>query len=100
MSVLLEETLVGVTLPVKAIAGARRNGIVGMHAGCLKVAVTQVPEKGKANSAIAEVLAERLELSRCQLQLIAGATSARKKFLVTGVTLDELRRRIERLWEA
>ena len=99
MSVLLEETAAGVALAVKAAAGARRNGIVGTHAGCLKVAVTQAPEKGKANTAIAEVLAERLGLSRSQLQLIAGATSARKKFLVTGVALDELGQRIERLLE-
>ena len=41
----------GVVLPVKAQAGARRNAITGEHDGALKVAVSQVPEKGKANAA-------------------------------------------------
>jgi len=97
MLVQLEETSAGIVLPVKAQPGARRNGIVGEHAGSLKVAVTQAPEKGKANDAIVEVLADLLELKRNQLQLIAGATSSLKRFLVTGVSLGELRQRIERL---
>ena len=99
MTVHLEETSAGIVLPVKAQPGARRNGVVGEHAECLKVAVTQAPEKGKANEAIMEVLADQLVLKRCQLQLISGATSSQKRLLVTGVSLDDLRRRIERLLE-
>lgn len=98
MTVQLEETSVGIVLPVKAQPGARRNGVVGEQAGSLKVAVTQAPEKGKANEAIVEVLADLLELKRNQLRLVSGATSSQKRFLVTGVTLDELRQRIEKLW--
>ena len=97
MMVPLEETPAGIVLTVKAQPGARRNGVVGDHAGSLKVAVTQAPEKGKANDAIIEVLADLLELKRNQLRLVSGATSSQKKFLVTGVSLDELQQRIERL---
>ena len=61
------------------------------------MAVTQSPEKGKANEAIIEVLADLLELKRNQLRLVSGATSSQKRFLVTGVSLDELQQRIERL---
>ncbi len=63
----------------------------------LKVAVTQAPDKGKANEAVADVMANQLELHRSQLQLISGATSRQKRFLVTGVSLDELQQRIEQL---
>lgn len=84
-------------LPVKAQPGARRNGIVGEHAGSLKVAVTQAPEKGKANEAIIEVLADQLELKRNQFQLVSGVTSPQKRFLARGVSLDDLRQRIGRL---
>ncbi len=97
MTVQLEETAAGIVLPVKAQPGARRNGVVGEHAGSLKVAVTQVPEKGRANEAIVEVLTERLELKRNQLRLISGSASSQKKFLVVGVSIEELRGRIERL---
>jgi len=99
MTVQLEQTSEGIVLPVKAQAGARRNGVVGEHAGSLKVAVTQAPEKGKANDAIIEVLAELLDLKRSHVQLVSGTTSSQKKFLVAGVALDELHQRIERLLE-
>ena len=97
MTVQLQETTAGIVLPVNAQPGARRNGVVGEHAGSLKVAVTQAPEKGQANEAIIEVLADLLELKRNQLRLVSGATSSQKRFLVTGVSLDELQQRIERL---
>lgn len=93
----LEETSAGVVLQVKAQPGARRNGIAGEHAGALKVSVTQVPEKGKANDAIFDVLAESLGLKRSQLELVSGATSSQKRFLVTGISADELKLRIEKL---
>jgi hypothetical protein len=90
----LEETTDGVVLPVQAQPRARRNSITGIHAGALKVAVTQVPEKGKANAAIAGVLIDALRLKNSQITLRSGETSAHKKFLITGLSLAELQARI------
>lgn len=90
----IEARAEGVLLPVKAQPGARRNGLTGEHAGQLKVSVTQAPEKGKANTAIIEVLAAELDLKRVQISLVSGETSAQKKFLITAITSDELQRRI------
>jgi uncharacterized protein (TIGR00251 family) len=84
----------GAVLPVRAHAGARRSEIRGQHAGSLKVSVTQVPEKGKANKAIINVLAKQLRLQKSQLELLAGATSSQKDFLVRGVTREELQQRV------
>ena len=52
--------------------GARRNGIMGIHAGALKVAVTQAAEKGKANQAVADVLCDALGLRPSQIELRSG----------------------------
>lgn len=93
----LQSTPDGVILPVQAQPGARKNGITGHHAGRLKVAVTQAPEKGKANKALVQVLAEQLGLTRSQITLVAGETSSQKKFLVQGVTAAELQSRLEGL---
>ena len=90
----LQETPQGVVVPVQAQPGARQNGITGEHAGRLRVAVTQAPEKGKANKALIEVLAAALDLKKSQVALVAGETSSQKKFLVTGVSLPELSRRL------
>jgi uncharacterized protein (TIGR00251 family) len=78
----------GLILPVKAHAGAKRNGISGEHDGMLKVSVTQAPEKGKANEAIQQVLCKALGLKRSQVQLLSGETATRKRFLIEGQGAD------------
>ena len=93
----LEPHADGVILPVRAQPGARRNGLAGEHNGMLKVAVTQVAEKGKANQAIIAVLSKELDLRKSQIAILSGETSREKKFLVQGVTLAELAARIEQL---
>ncbi|MBT4866111.1 MAG: YggU family protein [Planctomycetaceae bacterium] len=90
----LEAVADGVILPLQAQPKARKNGIIGLHAGRLKVAVTAAPENGKANKAIIKVLADALGVRKSQLSIVAGETSPRKKCHVSGISLDELHRRI------
>jgi uncharacterized protein (TIGR00251 family) len=85
----------GCVVPVRAQPGARRNGVVGAQAGSLKIAVTAAPEQGKANKAIAEVLCEALGVKRSRVELLAGATSREKKFLVRGLKAEEVRARLQ-----
>jgi uncharacterized protein len=86
----------GAILPVRAHPGARRNEIRGVQDGMLKVSVTQAPEKGKANKAVVELLAKKLDLKKSQIELIAGETSHQKRFLVRGIKPGELAERIQR----
>jgi uncharacterized protein (TIGR00251 family) len=87
----------GVVLGVKAQAGARRNAIMGEHAGLLRVAVTAVPEKGKANKAIINVLADALHFPKSSIEIVAGETSPQKRFLLCGANEEQLRTVLERL---
>lgn len=95
----LQEIPGGVIIPVRAQPGAKKNAVTGVHAGQLKVAVTQAPEKGKANQALIEVLAEALQVPRSRISLISGATSGQKKFRVEGIDLASLCDRIATLLE-
>lgn len=90
----LEQRDDGVILPVRAQPGSRKNGIKGEQAGSLKVAVTQVAEKGKANKAIIDVLCAALNLRKSQIELLTGETTSQKKFLVREISLDELAARL------
>ena len=85
----------GVILPVRAQAGARRNGIQGEHDQVLKVSVTPAPEKGKANKAIVAVLARQLGLRKSQIALLSGEASSHKRFLIAGVSVDQLQQRVQ-----
>lgn len=84
----------GCVLPVRARPGARKTGVLGEQAGALKVAVTAPPEGGRANQALVEVLREALGLKRSQVELLGGATSRDKRFLIRGVTKAELAARV------
>ena len=90
----------GTVLSVRVHAGAGRNGIRGTQDGVLKVDVTQVPEKGKANKSLIEVLSRGLTLRKSQIELVAGQTARQKKFLVRDVRPEELSARIERVLKA
>lgn len=87
----------GCVIGIRAQPGARRNAIVGEHAGMLKVAVTAAPEKGQANDAIVEVVAAALQLKRSQIILVSGTTSRAKKFLVRDVTAEWLQSKLQAL---
>src|SRR5689334_15319887 len=87
----LESHAQGVVVPVRAHAGARRNAVLGVRAGALRVAVTAAPEKGKANQAIIAVLAKTLGLSKSAIAILSGETSPQKRLLVTGVTVQQVR---------
>jgi uncharacterized protein (TIGR00251 family) len=84
----------GWILDLRAQPGARRNGVVGVQAGALKVAVTAPAQDGRANKAIMDVLREALGLKRSQIQLVGGMTGRQKKILVTGLSRAELEARI------
>jgi uncharacterized protein (TIGR00251 family) len=93
----IQEHREGWVLPVRAQPGARRTGVVGEQNGALKVAVAAPPERGKANKALAEALRDALGLKRSQVELIGGETSREKRFLVRGLTREELEARIAKL---
>ena len=80
----------GCVLSVRAQPGARRNGIVGEKAGTLKVAVTAPPDQGRANKALIEVLAECLGIKKSQVELLSGQTHREKRFLIRGVTRQQI----------
>ena len=85
----------GVILPVKASAGARQNAFRGIIDGHLKISVRSIAEKGKANQAIRNFLAEKLELPGRRIFIPAGLTSSRKKFELNGISIDQLRNQLE-----
>jgi uncharacterized protein (TIGR00251 family) len=71
-------------IAVKAVPGAKRDEIVGRLGDRLKVRVAAPPEGGKANAAIAELLAAALGVRARDVRLIGGQSRAEKVFEVTG----------------
>jgi uncharacterized protein (TIGR00251 family) len=84
----------GARLAVKAVPGSSRDRVVGVLGGALKVAVSAPPEKGKANKAIAVVLAEALGVPARAVSLVSGPTNPRKQFAIAGLSAEQVRRRL------
>lgn len=84
----------GTILPVRARPSARKDAIVGVHAGALRVSVTAPPEKGQANDALQALLAKALDCKASQIGLLSGAIAREKRFLIQGITQEDLRRRL------
>ena len=93
----LRESAEGTLLPVKAVAGASRDRVVGVLGGRLKVVTAAAPEKGKANAALAATLAKALGLARRDVRLSAGRSRPEKEFLIAGLAPAEVRARLETL---
>jgi uncharacterized protein (TIGR00251 family) len=84
-----------VTLRVHVQPAAGRTAVVGRHGDALKLRVAAAPEGGRANEAIRALLASTFGLKPDAVELTSGASSRLKRFRLTGVQLDEFRRRLE-----
>lgn len=65
-------------LPVKVVPGASRGEIAGWMGDRLKVRVAAPPERGKANEALVELLAEVLGVPRARVRIVSGTASPLK----------------------
>ena len=76
--VLAEQGFLELTL--KVIPKSSRNEIVGMlDGGSLRLKVSAAPEKGKANAAVCELLAEAFGVSRQNVVILRGETAQTKR---------------------
>ncbi|MEZ6045667.1 MAG: DUF167 domain-containing protein [Planctomycetaceae bacterium] len=87
----------GLILPLKVTPKAKKNDITGVHDGQLKISVTAVPEKGKANQAVLKLLAAKLRVSRSQLEIVKGETSTQKQVFIHNLSREELQSQLSSL---
>lgn len=85
-----------VVLNVHVQPAAGRSAVVGRHGSALKMRVAAAPEGGRANEAVAALLAETFGLKAADVELANGATSRTKSFRLSGLDLDEFPRQLER----
>ena len=73
-----------VEFQVKVIPKSSRTELVGyLPDGTWKVKVAAAPEKGKANRALCEFLAEKLGVPKSRVRIVSGETSHLKRIHVS-----------------
>ncbi len=91
----VRDTTAGAVLNVRAQPKASRDAVIGLHAGALKVAVTEPPERGKANRSIEAVIADWIGVPKSGVSVIQGETSRNKVVQISGKTAADLLLRIQ-----
>ncbi|GFM33746.1 DUF167 domain-containing protein [Desulfovibrio subterraneus] len=69
-------------LLVWAQPGAKKNEVVGLHQGRLKIRLNAPAVDNKANKALLEFVAKLLSVRASRLELVAGQTSRQKKIRI------------------
>ena len=87
----------GCTLRLRVKPAARQDMIVGPHAGALKLTVIAAPEKGRANEAVARLLATVLNLGTSRVVVISGHAAQNKVVLIRGCTPAEVRELLQKM---
>lgn len=85
-----------VLLSVHAQPGAGRTQVMGRHGDAVKIRIAAPPEQGRANDALAALLADRLGVPAASVSLAAGASSRTKRFRIAGVDPAEFAELLDR----
>ena len=85
----------GVIFTAKVVPGSSRTAISGLYDGMLKVKVSAVPEKGKANQCLIELLANEFGVGKKAVSIISGQTNPVKKMQIQGISKEGLLKRLD-----
>lgn len=79
---------------VRVIPRSSKNSIE-WEEGTLKVRLTASPVDGAANEALLTLLAQRLGLSKRDIQIVQGAAGRHKTIEITGMTPQTIEQKIK-----
>lgn len=79
------------TIEIHLQPGAKRNEIIGFRERILYVKVTALPQKGQANRALLELMAQTLGVPKDNVEIIRGQSSRSKVIALYGLTLGEVK---------
>jgi uncharacterized protein (TIGR00251 family) len=71
---------------VKVVPRSSKTQVAGLYNGMLKIKLSAVPEKGKANEALIYFLSDKLNVPKAYVTIISGLTSKIKQVSVKNVT--------------
>ena len=83
-------------ISVTVSPGAARTELVGRHGDGWKARVAAPPERGRANEALVELLADALAVPRTSVRVVSGLAAKTKVVEVEELTVQEAERRLIR----
>ncbi len=90
-----KDTNGAVTFAVRVVPRASKNEIAGFAGDAIKVRLNAPPVEGRANDALVNFLAETLNVSRAQIEIVRGETSRTKSVRVRGIRAEQVKMCLE-----
>jgi uncharacterized protein (TIGR00251 family) len=84
------------TVEVHLQPGAKRSEIVGLREGILYARVTSLPQKGQANRALVELIAQTMKIPKSAVDIIRGQSGRNKVVAIQGLTSGEVKDILDR----
>ena len=83
----------GAAFTVRVVTRARRREIVGVQDdGSLKIRLTSPPAEGQANAELLDFLADKLDVPKGNIEIVAGEKGREKLISVEGISPSTLTR--------
>jgi uncharacterized protein (TIGR00251 family) len=80
---------------VRLTPRSSRNEVAGRDGDAYRIRVTSPPVDGLANQALIDFLSKRLKIGKGSIRILSGKTSRLKRILISGLSADEVSRRLE-----
>lgn len=93
----IRETGSGIEVALHVQPRARRNEIVGLHNGALKLKISAPPVDDAANRAVIEFFASLLDMPKSRLSIVSGTKSREKVLMIESLSLSDFSRRFPSL---
>lgn len=74
-----------IKITVRVVANSTKSDVIKISDNEFKVKVDKVPEKGKANKRLIEILAEYFHISKKDVEILQGQTSSKKLIQINKV---------------
>ena len=85
----------GTVVKLRIQPGAKRSAVCGMYGDALKVAIKAPPVDGRANAALREFLAEKLEIPQSAVTLLSGQSGRDKRMRIAGKAPEQVMAALE-----
>ncbi|HTX15765.1 MAG TPA: DUF167 domain-containing protein [Candidatus Baltobacteraceae bacterium] len=86
----VQELAGAVTFAVRVIPRASCDAIEGGHNGALKVRLTAPPVDDRANGALIRLIAQRLNVPKSAVRIVAGEKSRTKRVEIAGARREQI----------
>jgi hypothetical protein len=90
----IQEVNDGVVFAAKITPSSNRTAVTGLFDEMLKIKVSAIPQKGKANKCLLEFLAKQLDVKKKAVSIISGQTNPIKRIQVLGISAEILLKKL------